>query len=123
TAAATPIRPLSRTMSFLSWQRQLFAGGRPAVAIVVAHPDDEVIGAGAQLCRWPQARVLCVTNGAPRNGVDARRAGFLTVPDYAAARREESTRALSLAGISADQFRALNHPDQQASLRLAELSR
>src|SRR5438045_805682 len=41
------------------------------VMIVVAHPDDETIGMGAQLCRFRDALLLQVTDGAPRDGRDA----------------------------------------------------
>jgi hypothetical protein len=41
------------------------------VMIVVAHPDDETIGMGAQLCRFRDALLLQVTDGAPRDGHDA----------------------------------------------------
>ena len=36
--------------------------------IVVAHPDDETIGMGAQLCRFRDALLVQVTDGAPRDG-------------------------------------------------------
>src|SRR3954454_5236901 len=68
------------------------------VAMVVAHPDDEVIGAGAQLARFTNLALVHVTDGAPADVRDATRAGFASAQDYAAARREELEKALAVAG-------------------------
>jgi LmbE family N-acetylglucosaminyl deacetylase len=46
--------------------------------LVAAHPDDEVLGAGAQLPQMYGLRLIHVTDGAPRNLSDARAAGFAT---------------------------------------------
>ena len=62
--------------------------------IVVAHPDDETIGMGAQLCRFDDALLVQVTDGAPRDGHDAAAHGFATLADYAAARRARAGGAL-----------------------------
>lgn len=98
-------------------------GSRLSTALVVAHPDDEVIGGGALLTRLPQAVVLHVTDGAPRNERDMRAAGFAGWRDYAAARRRETEAALALAGLGAERLRCLGIPDQQATLDLAALAR
>src|SRR5437868_10604523 len=66
----------------------------PSVVIVVAHADDEAIGAGAQLARWNVQNVIYVTDGAPRNAGDAVTHGFDSVATYAAARRREAEAAL-----------------------------
>ncbi|HYG35829.1 MAG TPA: hypothetical protein VEC99_13645, partial [Clostridia bacterium] len=34
----------------------------PRLTVIVAHPDDEVIGAGAQLPRWKKAQLVQVTD-------------------------------------------------------------
>jgi N-acetylglucosamine malate deacetylase 2 len=67
-------------------------------------------------------RLLHVTNGAPRNLLDARAAGFVGWQDYAAARRQELLAALRLAGIEATRTVQLGMPDQEASFRLVELA-
>lgn len=92
------------------------------VAVVVAHPDDETIGAGAVLPLFRRLLLVHATDGAPRNLADARAAGFSTAADYAAARRRELEAALAAGGVRAERA-ALGAADQGASLRMAELSR
>lgn len=95
----------------------------PATLVIVAHPDDEVVGAGARLPRLKQAVFAHVTDGAPRDGRDAALHGFATAQEYAGARQRELEAALTLAGISQSQTRALGFADQEASLHLAALAR
>lgn len=92
--------------------------GDGELLIVAAHPDDDVIGAGALMARVPRARVLYVTDGAPRDGQDARAHGFAGVTDYAAARRREAEAALALAGMGPERADWLEIADQQATFAL-----
>jgi LmbE family N-acetylglucosaminyl deacetylase len=64
------------------------------VAVVVAHPDDEVLWLGSRLPLLRTWRLIHLTDGAPRDLQDARRAGFQTWREYALARRVELQRAL-----------------------------
>lgn len=91
----------------------------PAV-IVAAHPDDEVIGLGAQLSRLRNATLVHVTDGSPRDPSDARRAGFACAKDYAQARREELCAVLRLVGISPARAVPFQFRDQEAVLHLPE---
>ncbi len=97
-------------------------GGR--VLIVAAHPDDETIAAASLLMQADRidVRLLHVTDGAPRNGRDAARAGFPGPADYAAARRAELEAALAEVGFPAIRAERLDCPDQEAARHLAELS-
>src|SRR6185503_10469386 len=85
------------------------------VLLVVAHPDDDVLGAGALLARLPGARIVYVTDGAPRDGHDARAYGFATAADYAAARRCEALAALAIADVPPHQTVWLDVADQEAT--------
>jgi LmbE family N-acetylglucosaminyl deacetylase len=67
-----------------------------SIALVVAHPDDEVVGIGGRLMWWAdRTTIVHVTDGAPADGVDARRAGFRTLSHYALARWRETWTALA----------------------------
>lgn len=92
------------------------------VLVVVAHPDDETVGAGA-LYRYLQNAVFAhVTDGAPRNLVDAIAHGFTSAGDYAAARAKELRAALRVAGIPEQNLYQLGVPDQEATKRLVDIT-
>lgn len=92
------------------------------VALVVAHPDDETIAAGASLHLLPGLLLVHVTDGAPRAIADAAAAGFDTFTAYADARRRELLAALGIAGVSPELVE-LDVPDQDASLDMPGLGR
>jgi LmbE family N-acetylglucosaminyl deacetylase len=106
-------------------------GGKgPSTVIIVAHPDDETIGASSIISQLNQVTIIHVTDGAPCNMHDARAAGFATRREYANARREECLSAMALAGVMKQNVIELGISDQEASLevdgianRLAEVLR
>lgn len=95
------------------------------VVFVAAHPDDEVLGAGGEMIGLLAARplVVHVTDGAPRDGCDARARGFTSRAGYAEARRREATEALALAGVPPERVVCLEVVDQEAVLELPPLAR
>lgn len=107
--------------TFLEW----LAGGEgppPRTAVIVAHPDDEVVGLGSQLRRLGDAWFVHVTDGSPRNGRDAATWGLDTA-GYALARRQEAERALALVGVPAARIVGFWIPDQQGALHLVDITR
>ncbi len=92
------------------------------IALIVAHPDDETLGLGAQMARMPGLTIAHATDGAPRDLGDAARRGFASADAYAAARREELEAAVALAGIPADALLGLGFADQDACNNLVPLA-
>ncbi|MHC1764336.1 MAG: PIG-L deacetylase family protein [Verrucomicrobiia bacterium] len=121
---ARPGRTLGREPTFEQWLRDGATLPFPGkVGLVVAHPDDEVIGAGAHLSRFPQLQILHVTDGAPRDLVDANREGFESRKAYALARVQELSRALSMAGQPPAVALSFGVVDQEASLNMVGIAR
>ena len=104
-------------------------GAMPRVLVIMAHPDDEVLAVGAQMERMAGCRFVCVTDGAPEDGADARVHGFASLEQYRAARRRELACALGLAGLPASVAASLQlHdgsavPDQRAAGCLVQVAR
>lgn len=91
------------------------------VLLVVAHPDDEAVGAGALLTRLANASIVIVTDGAPTDGIAARAAGFDGIDAYRKARAIETSDALASIGCCEVPVSCLGIPDQKAIANLAHI--
>jgi LmbE family N-acetylglucosaminyl deacetylase len=99
---------------------QALRDGAPIVeraAVVAAHPDDEVVGAGLRLATFRDLVLIHATDGAPDNMGDARCAGFATREAYARARAAELDAGLAALGAAPDRA-ALGLRDQTAAFHL-----
>lgn len=91
--------------------------------VVIAHPDDETIGAGILLYRSLPGGAVWVTNGAPAKDTYAKRAGFNNWLSYAHARNDEARAALNLLERPLGPLVGLGIRDQEAVWHLTTLSR
>jgi LmbE family N-acetylglucosaminyl deacetylase len=92
-------------------------------SVIVAHPADEVVGAGCLISKLVDVTILHVTDGAPRDMQDAKAAGFKERSKYAKARREECLAALAIAKVPEDRVIEFAIPDHSAALCLTELTK
>lgn len=86
----------------------------PPIAVVGAHPDDETLGIGSRLAAIRHLRLIQITDGAPRDLIDARRHGFADWQGYAAAREAEIISALATLGASVADRHRYGVPDKEA---------
>jgi len=121
-----PIRPSQRKRPW-SPHAKLFGTGdltrRTRCAIIVAHPSDEIVGAGGLISKLLEVAILHTTDGAPADMVDANAAGFEDLVEYAAARRNECRAALALSNVTPDKITDLAIMDRCASEFLPELAK
>ena len=87
----------------------------PRTVLILAHPDDETLGASTLLAALGgAAHVVHVTDGAPRAMADAEHAGCATREAYAALRARECAAALAHVGLGPEQHESLGMVDQEA---------
>ncbi|MFA5600009.1 MAG: PIG-L family deacetylase [Phenylobacterium sp.] len=97
--------------------------GTQPLLLVFAHPDDEVIAAGALMQRPPRVGLVTLTSGATRHGSYARRAGFDSWLDYGHARQMETEAALGWLGREVAPRRNLGLPDMGTMDELVAITR
>jgi len=106
---------------------KLFGTGdlNPALrcSVIVAHPADEVVGAGCLISKLLDVTVLHVTDGAPCDMEDAKAAGFKERTEYAEARKRECISALAIANVPEERIVDLEVLDHCASNNLTELTK
>lgn len=91
-------------------------------SVIVAHPNDEIIGAGGLISKLSDVTVIHLTDGAPRD-TQFVAAGFEGCADYAQARRRECISALAIANVPADRILELDIGDHQAPHFLTDLAK
>lgn len=114
-----------RRLPFLRYAPCHFSRGFLAqdVTVVVAHPDDETVGCGALLSRLSAVPVVLVTDGVPRDNMNAHRLGFSDADSYGQARLAEWRSALEIAAIPENRHVTLGLGDQEAAHNLVPLAR
>jgi len=88
---------------------------RMPVAIVVAHPDDEMIGVGGSMTRLLDLTLIHITDGAPTNVADLQALGVASRDEYATMRRAELDAALAAACVRPVRRLCYAVPDQRAA--------
>ena len=92
-------------------------------SVIVAHPADEVVGAGCLISKLVDVTILHITDGAPCDMHDAKAAGFEKRCDYAEARRKECLAALAIAHVPEDRVVDFAITDHCAAHCLADLTK
>src|ERR1700693_5458456 len=82
--------------------------------LVVAHPDDEAIGASACMSRLRNCTIVFLTDGAPRAPALRSPRATGSRASYARMRHDEAVAALALAGGAPDRILFLGGVDQEA---------
>src|SRR5437773_10917294 len=96
---------------------------QPRCAVVVAHPNHEIVVAGALISKLSEVTVLHITDGAPHDWRELQNSSFKTAANYAQVRREECLAALKVAEVSQEHVLDLHISDQEASHDLVELAK
>lgn len=106
----------------MGYLAQLLATDPQVALVVAAHPDDETIGAAGFMGRLQRSYVFHITDGAPHDrrfwtGADVR-----TRADYVRIRRDELSRALSVAGIEPGFASSLGVADLEAVMAMGAIA-
>jgi LmbE family N-acetylglucosaminyl deacetylase len=91
-------------------------------AVIVAHPGDEIVGAGCLISKLADVSVVHITDGA-RDLDQATAAGFDDLGAYTEARKQECLAALGLAHVPEDRVVEFDVPDSKACNCLSDLAK
>ncbi len=91
--------------------------------VIVAHPDDDVVGAGGLISRLNNVTVLHVTDGVSRKGPEAEADAAAGESAEVARPSRESRTALALANVPPEQIVEFGLSTEQAPFELADLTR
>jgi LmbE family N-acetylglucosaminyl deacetylase len=120
-----PIKPARRRRN-RSAHARLFGTGdlNPTTrcSVIVAHPADEIIGAGCLISKLVDVTVLHVTDGAPLDLTQVE-VGFKDPSQYAEARKQECLSALAIANVPEDRVVDFGITDHCAADCLTDLTR
>jgi len=105
----------------LAWLASDARSGAPRTLLVVAHPDDETVGAGGRLADLDPVAIAIATDGAPQDPWFAHAAGCADPAAYAQLRRCELEAALAAGGVPIERARFWGFTDQDAVRHLREL--
>jgi LmbE family N-acetylglucosaminyl deacetylase len=106
-----------------SFKSRMLAGMKISdpVAVIVAHPDDEIIGMGGRISMLETLTLIHATNGAPTAQARLKKKGFIDVKSYSSARFSEVDRALGIVGANPVAHIRYDYPDGELVLRLMEM--
>lgn len=96
---------------------------QPRCAVVVAHPNDEIVGGGCLISKIDPLMVLHLSDGAPSDQRTLLKAGFNNQREYADARQRESIAALALARVPPEKIFDWKTPWFELSYELVDLTK
>ena len=98
------------------------SAGRIGCTVVVAHPNDEVVGAGCLISKISPLAVLHLSDGAPRKLSEGTTAKLGNPREYLSDRQRECVAALELAQVGSDRIIEWRVPQFEVSHELVPLS-